>query len=184
MEPMEEVRTFLREYYQAYIEERIQHSERVLRICDDIADLLWKKADVDLNRDLLHKAALLHDVAKLDDKDLHHKLAKEVISSHQLSPIPEDQRERLGNIIRAHKGGKFKPGGRENALLAATLRMADKIDKAVWKEDGETVGKNLEIIHQYFREKKEGKNPLPVRFKVFEGACKDAESLERGRKGT
>lgn len=181
---MEEVRTFLRAYYQAYIEERIQHSERVLRICDDIANLLHTSADIDLNRDLLHKAALLHDVAKLDNKDLHHKLAKEVISTHQLSPIPENQRERLGNIIRAHKGNNFKPGGRENALLAATLRMADKIDKAVWKEDEKTVDKNLEIIHEYFREKKKGNNPLPVSFKVFERACRDAENLERGRKGT
>lgn len=181
MEPMEEVRAFLREYYQAYTEERIEHSERVLRICDDIADHLRKEADIDLNRDLLHKAAILHDIAKLDDKDRHHKLAEKVISEHHLSPVPADQRERLGRIIRAHKGDKFKPGW-ENALLAATLRMADKIDKAVWKEDGKTVPENLDLIHDYFKGKKKDGHALPVGFKLFRQACEAAEKLERGRK--
>ena len=180
---MDEAREFLRAYYQAFVEEKIQHSERVLRVCDEIADLLRQLADVDLNRELLRKAAILHDIAKFDNKGLHHKLAADVICEHQLSSIPENEGERIGKIIRAHKGDTFKPGGWENALLAAILRMADKIDKAVQKGDQETVDENLDIIHQYFKEKKKERRPLPVTFKVFQRACKAAEGLERNRKG-
>ena len=169
---MDEAREFLRAYYQAFVEEKIQHSERVLRVCDEIADLLRQLADVDLNLELLRKAAILHDIAKFDNKGLHHKLAADVICEHQLSSIPENEGERIGKIIRAHKGDTFKPGGWENALLAAILRMADK-----------TVDENLDIIHQYFKEKEKERRPLPVTFKVFQRACKAAEGLERNRKG-
>lgn len=105
------------------------HTRGVVSICLEILSALPPQSRLLVDPELLNAAAVLHDVAKFDDKDDHHKLAESVILKNRAllgEDVDDEGIEALGSIIRAHKG-KFKPD-EDYACEAAILRMADKVD--------------------------------------------------------
>ena len=120
------------------IEKRKTHSLRVLAFCSDITKALAAGGEAQaaespslpkLNEPLLSAAALLHDIAKFDSNEHHHRLAVSAVKTVCGPYGPEDSSAffALDEIITAHKGD-FRPCP-EYAAEAAILRMADKLDK-------------------------------------------------------
>ena len=129
------------------------HTKRVLTICSEIAEALPPEGRSLVNRELLSSAAVLHDIAKFDDRDDHHKIAEKEIAGHIDCLNWEADgfaMKTLGSVIRAHKGS-FEPE-EDCACEAAILRMADKIDMLRWDGDKKKEYKRgLEKIEEYFK---------------------------------
>lgn len=132
------------------MEARWLHTEGVVSICGEILSKLPRQGRLLAHPELLEAAAILHDVAKYDNKDEHHKLAESVLlENRSLLGADDGELETLGSIIRAHKG-KFNPD-EDCACDAAILRMADKID--MLREGKDKQGKfdrGIEKISKYF----------------------------------
>ena len=84
----------------------------------------------------LETAALLHDVGKSENRETHHKLARDVISDFTSLPFGKKERKIIGLIARYHRGGfpdrehkSFKELDAESRhyirKLASILRIAD-----------------------------------------------------------
>lgn len=116
----------------------LRHTKGVLSLCKEIAAALPPEERRQMDMDLLTAAALLHDAAKFDDKEDHHKDAGRVIAEN-LDLLGWDadgtRLTALNSVIKAHKGS-FRPAERY-AREAAALRMADKIDMLRRGEDKE-----------------------------------------------
>lgn len=143
-----------------------EHSTRVADISMNIISII--NIINEDEKELVYKAAILHDIAKFDDKNNHNKKAKKVLS--KFCGKDEDF-ENLCLIIKNHKG-KFKPD-KDIAIMAAILRLADKIDKFN-KDEGnaeEKFGKSLKKIKKYFK-----KNGLKKEFKKIKKACKKVKN--------
>lgn len=118
--------------------EIIDHSHRVRCICQEISDSL---DDTSLaltlkRKDLIYKAAYLHDISKAElpkknskRKDHNQASAKVIDKCFDCSGSKENAQyaKELKEIVIAHRGA-FSPS-KNIALEAAVLRMADKIDK-------------------------------------------------------
>ncbi|NCC15605.1 MAG: HD domain-containing protein [Clostridia bacterium] len=105
----------------------IGHTHRVLKICEAFAVNL-KLEGTEL--ELLKAAAILHDIAKLDEKNgEHNRLVEEAMMDMGIVQFADGKEDKVYEIIEAHKGG-FNPSS-DIALEAAILRMADKLDKFV-----------------------------------------------------
>ena len=161
------------------MELHLRHTKGVLSLCREIAAALSPEQRRMVDMDLLTAAALLHDVAKFDDKKNHHKDAGRVIAENLdlLGWVPDGARlNALSSVIRAHKGS-FKPL-ESCAREAAILRMADKTDmlrRGKDKEDNYDEG--IEVIQKYFGkhfppDSSEGQF-LPVFLSVIETLSKD-----------
>ena len=117
-------------------QEKRKHAERVLGICQEIMGLLPQRVQNCVDAEKLNAAAILHDIAKFDNDDEHHKLALKIIQKEyewleaETKIVPFEKRDllQIGNIIRYHKGKKYEPDTLVE-LETAILRMADKIDK-------------------------------------------------------
>lgn len=132
--------------------DHLLHTRGVVSICLEILSALPPQSQSLVDPELLNAAAILHDVAKFDDKDDHHKLAESVILKNRAllgEDVDDENIEILGSIIRAHKG-KFKPD-EDSACEAAILRMADKIDMLRRDEDKQDKYKEgIDRIKTYF----------------------------------
>ena len=84
----------------------------------------------------LETAALLHDVGKPENKDIHHKLARDTIADFSTLPFRRKERKIIGLIARYHRGcmpsrehksfGGLDTESRHYIRkLAAILRIAD-----------------------------------------------------------
>lgn len=128
------------------------HTEGVVSVCLEILSALPPQSRLLVDPELLNAAAILHDVAKFDDKDDHHKLAESVILKNCAlwgEDVDDEDIEALGSIIRAHKG-KFKPD-EDYACEAAILRMADKIDMLRRGKDKQNkYEEGIDKIKEYF----------------------------------
>lgn len=164
--------------------EIMEHSQRVCDICQEIMDELKISKDSE-TRELIYKAAYLHDIGKANklkkkfDKDIHNFASAIAITwlfdcggteknMHYAKKIQE--------IVIAHKGD-FAPDA-DVAVEAAILRMADKIEK-YYDPVEDTVKKrctdNLEKIEKFF-EKKEIED-----FKNIKKACKTIRKCTKGK---
>jgi exopolyphosphatase/pppGpp-phosphohydrolase len=85
-------------------------------------------------------AALLHDVGKSEDRRIHHKLARDIISGCTTLPFQKQQRRMIGLVARYHRGSfphdshkYYRSMDSESRLyvgrLASLLRLADGLDK-------------------------------------------------------
>jgi exopolyphosphatase/guanosine-5'-triphosphate,3'-diphosphate pyrophosphatase len=122
------------------------HSEHVarlaLRIFDDLAEVqpdsmgAWARPGY---RDLLHSAALLHDVGRRISRKAHHKHSYDMIVHADLATLTRREIEIIANTCRYHrKAGPRRgdPGFRKLgaddqrlvAHLAGILRVADGLD--------------------------------------------------------
>lgn len=130
------------------------HTEGVVSICLEILSRLPQESQLLVDPELLNAAAVLHDVAKFDDKDDHHKLAESVILKNRAllgEEVDDEDIEILGSIIRAHKGDKFKPD-EDYACEAAILRMADKIDMLRRGKDKQNkYQESIDNIKEFFK---------------------------------
>ena len=148
-ERFDQLCTQLREDMRAHL----LHTEGVVSVCLEILSSLPLESQKLVNQKLLNAAAILHDVAKFDDKDDHHKLAESVILKNRAlwgEDVDDEDIDALGSIIRAHKG-KFKPD-EDYACEAAILRMADKIDMLRRGKDRQNkYEEGIDKIQTYFR---------------------------------
>jgi exopolyphosphatase/guanosine-5'-triphosphate,3'-diphosphate pyrophosphatase len=123
------------------------HSEHVarlaLRIFDQLAEAAhtraaaWTRPEA---RELLHAAAVLHDIGWLIDRSRHHKHSYTMITHAELAPLSRRQVEIIANIARYHRGAvpcDRHRGFRRLSIddqhlvrdLAAILRVADGLDR-------------------------------------------------------
>lgn len=99
---------------------RYKHTKRVVKLCKYFSEVLEVE-----NRNILIKAAWLHDIGKIESDKKHHK-------RNIVIPILEDNNYKnkkiddIVYIIENHKG-KFNPD--KLILESAILRMCDKLDK-------------------------------------------------------
>ena len=125
-----------------------QHAEHVAVLALSIFDALARCPDLDssawattCNRELLHAAALLHDVGYLINYAKHHKHSYHLIMHSDLCGYTRTELEIIANIARYHRGAnpKAKHAGfarlsRENRQLvrrlAAILRLAVGLDRS------------------------------------------------------
>jgi exopolyphosphatase/guanosine-5'-triphosphate,3'-diphosphate pyrophosphatase len=88
----------------------------------------------------LFTAAMLHDIGKSRNPELHHKLAREIIVSSGGLPFQKKQRKMIALIARYHRSilpdvshkhfGRLDPVLQDCvSKLAALLRLADGLDK-------------------------------------------------------
>ncbi len=151
----------------------IKHSKRAKKICDEIYEELDESIKEKIDKDLLSKAAIFHDIAKIEDDDTHNKLAKSRLKKH-FKKSDEDFKK-VCSIIKAHKG-EFEPD--ENiALEAAILRMADKIDK--WNKINFKQKKSRKDLEKCKKKYKENLEEIKERFKAIYNEEKGKKEFEK-----
>lgn len=120
----------------------IGHSNRVKEIASQIVATM--PCGNDINKGLLKKAAILHDIAKFTDRKKHHKKAAKILKKYFKDNAAL---KCVCSMIRAHKK-KFKPLD-EIKFEAAILRMADKIDR-IWQGKTDTkYGCSMKKIEEF-----------------------------------
>ena len=119
----DEAYKILNEHLYSDEEKVIEHTKRVVDICLQIANKL-EVLGYHLDRDLLELSAIFHDIAKIENNEEHHKIAKRILKNHFYK---DSELEKICSIIKAHKG-QFEPLEKVG-LEAAVLRISDKIDK-------------------------------------------------------
>lgn len=141
----------------AKAKEALQHTERVVELCEDVTNLLEPRLQSCVDRNLLEAAAILHDIAKFDNTDSHEEDAIDVIraecAKQTISPIDPRDFASLDEVIRWHRDG-FDPHPRV-ALEAAILRAADKLDKFSDEPQNKaekSCEKTLNIIKDYLKD--------------------------------
>ena len=107
-----------------------------LRIFDELAPFVALRPT---DRELLHGAALLHDIGKFVNTSAHHKHGAYLIRNAVLDGWNDDERELLAMLVRYHRKALPKPTHPEweilaqdardrVAVLAGILRVADGLD--------------------------------------------------------
>jgi len=142
----------LAEGYDYEVGHSCQDARLALRIFDLTASLHGLD---DEHRDLLHYAAILHDIGYWYDYENHHKHAFRMIMAADLPSLSAREKLIVANVARYHRSARPKlkhkgfallePEDREIATkLAAILRLADGLDRghvnAVKDLDGEVYG--------------------------------------------
>jgi exopolyphosphatase/guanosine-5'-triphosphate,3'-diphosphate pyrophosphatase len=127
----------LAEGYDYEVGHSCQDARLALRIFDLTASLHGLDDD---HRDLLHYAAILHDIGYWYDYENHHKHAFRMIMEADLSSLSAREKLIVANVARYHRSARPKlkhkgfallePEDREIATkLAAILRLADGLDR-------------------------------------------------------
>jgi exopolyphosphatase/guanosine-5'-triphosphate,3'-diphosphate pyrophosphatase len=118
-----------------------QHSRQDARLALLLFDQTSGLHDLDeSHRDLLHYAALLHDIGYVEGYWGHHKTAYRLILSSDIPGLTDRERLVVANVARYHRGARPKekhqgfaalnPEDQEAvALLGAMLRLADGLDR-------------------------------------------------------
>jgi exopolyphosphatase/guanosine-5'-triphosphate,3'-diphosphate pyrophosphatase len=131
----ESVASLARRYQSGGLHER-SVARLALRILDDILPYV---RILPSDRELLHAAALLHDIGKFVNRSAHHKHSAYLIRNSALDGWSDRERELLATIVRYHRKALPKAthsewtalseGERERtALLGGILRVADGLD--------------------------------------------------------
>jgi len=131
----EAVASLARRYQSGGLHER-SVARLALRIFDDLGPYVRVRPG---DRELLHAAALLHDIGKFVNRSAHHKHSSYLIRSSALEGWSDREQELLATIVRYHRKALPKAthpewtalsqDERERAsLLAGVLRIADGLD--------------------------------------------------------
>jgi len=131
----ESVAALARRYQSSGLHER-SVARLALRIFDELTPHLGTSP---VDRELVHAAALLHDIGKFVNPSAHHKHGAYLIRSSTLDGWSDSERELLATIVRYHRKALPKTthpewialGTLERdrvALLAGILRVADGLD--------------------------------------------------------
>ena len=117
------------------------HSEHVARLADSLFDSLRPVHSMpDDAREILHFAALLHDIGQFVSYSRHHKHSYYLIGNEELPGLTPDRQQLVATVARYHrksapaeKHPEFQaltPQGREIVLkCTALLRIADALDR-------------------------------------------------------
>ena len=129
--------------------ENFEHSKRVVKLCKYYAKVLG----IDKNKkNLLIRAAWLHDIGKIQDINKHHN-RNIVINSLNKIKYDSDDINVIVDIIENHRS-EFEPSN--YILECGILRICDKLDKYN-KDKPEKARKkcleNLQIILDYMKNK-------------------------------
>lgn len=120
----------------------VGHSHQDARLALCIFDLTTSLHDLgDEYRDLLHYAAILHDIGYWYDYENHHKHAFRMIMEADLPALTPREKLIVANVARYHRSARPKlkhkgfaaldPDDREIVTrLAAILRLADGLDRS------------------------------------------------------
>ena len=120
----------------------VEHSHQDARLALCIFDLTTSLHDLDDEyRDLLHYAAILHDIGYWYDYENHHKHAFRMIMEAGLPALTSREKLIVANVARYHRSARPKlkhkgfvaldPDDREIVTrLAAILRFADGLDRS------------------------------------------------------
>jgi exopolyphosphatase/guanosine-5'-triphosphate,3'-diphosphate pyrophosphatase len=120
----------------------VGHSHQDARLALCIFDLTTSLHDLgDEYRDLLHYAAILHDIGYWYDYENHHKHAFRMIMEADLPALTPREKLIVANVARYHRSARPKlkhkgfaaldPDDREIVTrLAAILRFADGLDRS------------------------------------------------------
>jgi exopolyphosphatase / guanosine-5'-triphosphate,3'-diphosphate pyrophosphatase len=139
MDPLLQESLALRARY----DEEPSHSDQVARLALELYDGLrdWHAAPARA-RELLHSAALLHDIgwSQTPDGKGHHKQSARLIREHKWKSLSADEVELVAQIARYHRKAPPEPDHEEfHALkapaqksvmiLGGILRLADALDR-------------------------------------------------------
>ena len=138
----DEAYKILNEHLYSDEEKVIEHTKRVVDICLQIANKL-EVLGYHLDRDLLELSAIFHDIAKIENNEEHHKIAKRILKNHFYK---DSELEKICSIIKAHKG-KFEPLEKVG-LEAAVL---DKINKGDLNKFWKSYRESLKKIKKNFK---------------------------------
>lgn len=120
----------------------VGHSHQDARLALCIFDLTTSLHDLDDEyRDLLHYAAVLHDIGYWYDYENHHKHAFRMIMEADLPALTPREKLIVANVARYHRSARPKlkhkgfaaldPDDQETVTrLAAILRFADGLDRS------------------------------------------------------
>ena len=131
----EAIASLARRYQSAGIHER-SVARLSLRIFDDLTQRMPMPPT---DREILHAAALLHDIGKFVNLSAHHKHSAYIIRNAALDGWTPDEARILAAVVRYHRKALPKPTHLEwqelaaeardrVALLAGILRVADGLD--------------------------------------------------------
>jgi len=123
------------------LQKKREHAGRVLCVCQRITAALSVSSQNRIDEERLAFAAILHDIAKFDNDEIHDKLALEIIQTEyaewaarqEQPPADTPDFSEIGELIRWHKDDEFAPPA-GLAPEASILRIADKIDQVHRKE--------------------------------------------------
>lgn len=91
---------------------------------------------------LLYTAALLHDIAALQDRDMHHLVARDLIMGSALPEFNKVERQMMACMVAFHRNKRFKPHAeplfiglnksvqQEIIISSGLLRIADGLDRS------------------------------------------------------
>lgn len=138
------------------------HSVQDARIALRLFDLLLEAHKLpEEARDVLHSAALLHDIGYCEGYGSHHKAAYRLIMEANLPALTRRERLLVANVARYHRGARpdsthqgfsLLDADERNMvlLLGAILRLADGLDRshcnAVRGIDVRSVGDRLVVF--------------------------------------
>jgi exopolyphosphatase/guanosine-5'-triphosphate,3'-diphosphate pyrophosphatase len=121
----------------------LSHPEHVARLCDQLLDSLAASAEPPVAcaaGELLHAAAMLHDIGMAVDYDDHHKHSRYLILAAGLPGFTPRELALVAQTVRYHRKGNPDLGelaalakkGDETLVLqlAALLRLAEHLDRA------------------------------------------------------
>lgn len=119
----------------------VEHSHQDARLALQIFDLTSGLHNLDdEHRDLLHYAAILHDIGYWHDYEDHHKHAYRMIMAADLPALTDREKLIVANVARYHRSTRPKAKHKGFAAidaddreivtrLAAILRFADGLDR-------------------------------------------------------
>jgi exopolyphosphatase/guanosine-5'-triphosphate,3'-diphosphate pyrophosphatase len=139
MDPLLQESLALRARY----DEEPSHSDQVAKLALELYDHLQGWHDYPARtRDLLHSAALLHDIgwSQTPDGRGHHKESARLIRGHKWKHLRPDEMEIVAQVARYHRKAPPQPDHEEFQALKATaqkavmtlggiLRLADALDR-------------------------------------------------------
>lgn len=128
----------LAEKYQYDATHARQVSSLALSLFDQLAGLHHLGPD---ERELLHYAALLHDIGHFVDRSGHHKHSQYLVMNSKLPGFNSDELLLLGNLVRYHRKSLpsfehmhyntlYKEDQHKVMVLGGLLRLAVNLDKA------------------------------------------------------
>jgi exopolyphosphatase / guanosine-5'-triphosphate,3'-diphosphate pyrophosphatase len=128
--------------WSGFLDSDIRHTRRVtrfaLRLYDGLVNCQVIRGGHARSRDLLHAAAVVHEVGRAEQKNNHHKRTEKMVASiNHLPGWSRSEVEIIARIARYHRGAlpensvlRDFPAGRRKTvlLLSGVLRLANALD--------------------------------------------------------
>jgi CHAD domain-containing protein len=128
--------------WSGFLDSDVRHTHRVtrfaLKLFDGLVNCKVIRGEHARPRDLLHAAAVVHEVGRAEQKSNHHKRTEKMVASiNHLPGWSRSEVEIIARIARYHRGAlpgnavlRDSPAGHRRTvmLLSGVLRLADALD--------------------------------------------------------